>query len=118
MQGPQAWDLVRTFIDESRDPPAARGLALAMLDRANLDRKEADRLLAQHARHWDVARLALVDRNILRQAVSELLAGEVPPRVVITEALHLAREFSTAESPRFINGVLDAIAKQLRPKEE
>ena len=81
------------------------------------DRAECDRLLARHARHWELGRLALVDRNILRLAVTEMLA-KAPPKVVITEAMQLAREFSTAESPRFVNGVLDAIAKELRVGEE
>ena len=55
----------------------------------------------------------MVDRGILRLAVHELRAEPVPPKVVITEALKLAREFSTGESPRFINGVLDSVMQEL-----
>ena len=55
----------------------------------------------------------MVDRNILRLAICELRACQVPRRVIITEAIKLAQEFSTAESPRFINGVLDAVAKEI-----
>jgi N utilization substance protein B len=56
----------------------------------------------------------MVDRNILRLGVYELRKGSAPFKVVISEALRLAREFSSAESPRFINGVLDAVAKELQ----
>ena len=55
----------------------------------------------------------MVDRNILRMAVSELRDGSTPFKVVIAEALKLAHEFSTSESPRFINGVLDAVAGEV-----
>lgn len=87
--------------------------ALKMLRTAFDDRAASDELLARHARRWDLPRLALVDRNILRLAVHELRAETAPPKVVISEALRLAREFSTAESPRFVNGVLDAVAREL-----
>lgn len=121
VQGAKARDLVLAFIDDSRDPPDVRRTARQMLDQALADRDACDELVVRHARHWGLDRLALVDRNILRLAVSELLARATPHKVVISEALQLAKEFSTAESPRFINGVLDAIAKALavgaaRPK--
>src|SRR5262245_50577099 len=66
-----------------------------------------DILLAQHAEHWRVARMATVDRNILRLATFELLfEPETPQAVVINEALEIARKFSTSESIHFINGIL------------
>ena len=55
-----------------------------------------------------------MDRNILRLATYELRFDKAPPKVVITEALRLAREFSTAESPRFVNGILDAVVRELQ----
>ena len=117
VQGTKAREGVLEFIDESRDPPEVRQTARGMLDAALADRDACDALVASHARHWGLDRLALVDRNILRLAVSELRGGSTPRKVVITEALQLAKEFSTAESPRFINGVLDAIAKDLASAE-
>lgn len=87
--------------------------AMKMLRAAFDDRTNSDALLSRHARRWELPRLALVDRNILRLAVHELRQAETPSKVVISEALRLAREFSTAESPRFVNGVLDAVAKEL-----
>jgi len=77
-----------------------------------------DGVLKNHCHHWDLGRLALVDRGILRLAVHELLSGQTPAKVVITEALKLAREFSTAESPRFVNGVLDSGFLPLGPNGE
>ena len=72
-----------------------------------------DGMIAGVAANWDVARMAVVDRNILRLAIYELLEQpDVPARVVIDEAIELGREFGDAETPQFINGVLDAIWKQ------
>ncbi len=75
---------------------------------------EIDSLIERHAEHWRMARMAAVDRNLLRAAVAELLAyRETPRAVVINEALEIARKFSTPESVQFLNGVLDSIGKEL-----
>lgn len=72
-----------------------------------------DVLLARHAEHWRVSRMAAVDRNILRVATYELLhETQTPAPVVINEALEIARKFSTSESIQFINGILDSIRKE------
>ncbi len=77
-----------------------------------------DVLLASHAEHWRVARMAIVDRNILRLATFELLyEKETPYPVVINEALEIARRFSTPESVHFINGILDSIRKKKEERE-
>ncbi len=106
-------DLVAEFVGESREREQTIHQARRMLEGAFARRDEADRVLAGESEHWEVARMALVDRNILRLAVWELLAGEAPGKVVIDEALRLAKEFAGAESSKFINGVLDAAAKRL-----
>ena len=73
-----------------------------------------DLLLARHAEHWRVSRMAAVDRNILRLATFELLFESQTPRaVIINEALEVARKFSTSESIHFINGILDSIRKEI-----
>ena len=75
---------------------------------------EIDALLAAHARNWRVERMAVIDRVVLRLAVAELLTQPLtPPKVVINEALELARTFSGDESVAFVNGVLDAVRKEL-----
>lgn len=101
------------FIRDSREGTMIVDGAMTLLRAAFDDRTASDELLARHARRWELPRLAMVDRNILRLAVHELRLHQTPPKVVISEALRLAREFSTAESPRFVNGVLDAVAKEL-----
>jgi len=113
VQGPNVRDLLEDFLQTSRDDPQTVDMAAALLDAALADRDACDEILARHARHWDLPRLALVDRNILRLAVYELRQHAAPRGVIITEALKLAQEFSAADSPRFINGVLDAVAKEL-----
>ncbi len=67
---------------------------------------EIDLLLEEHAQGWTVARMAALDRTILRVAVEELLHGEVPPSVAISEAVEAASELSSDESLKFVNGIL------------
>ncbi len=87
------------------------------LVRETLARVEAiDQLLVTHAHNWRLERMAVIDRLVLRLAVCELLTHpETPPKVVINEALELARTFSADESVAFVNGVLDAVRKALSP---
>ena len=74
-----------------------------------------DLLIAETAERWRPERMAVLDRLILRMAVCELLRDpEMPPAVVINEALELARTFSTEDAVRFINGMLDGVRKKMR----
>jgi N utilization substance protein B len=66
---------------------------------------------ARATENWRLSRIALVERNILRLAILELRRGEVPPKVVIDEAVRLAHWFGGARAPGFVNGVLDGIAR-------
>ena len=76
---------------------------------------EIDPLITEAAEHWRIERMNVLDRLILRLAIYEFLhEPETPPKVIINEALELARTFSTDESVRFINGVLDAVRKTLQ----
>jgi N utilization substance protein B len=72
-----------------------------------------DRRIVEHSEHWRLARMPVVDRNILRMAIYEMTEIETPPAVVINEALELARRFSGEESVPFINGILDAIRREI-----
>jgi N utilization substance protein B len=74
---------------------------------------QIDELIVKHAQHWRLERMAVVDRNVLRMAVSELLYGETPSIVVIDQALEIARKFSTDESTQFVNGILDAVKDEI-----
>ncbi len=85
------------------------------LFRVAMDRAgDIDGLIEKHAKHWRMERMAVVDRNLLRAAVAELLGyPETPRAVVINEALEIARKFSSPESVQFLNGVLDSVGKEL-----
>ena len=79
--------------------------------------KELDAILSTHAQNWRVERMAVIDRLVLRLAVFEFLAErETPSRVIINEALELARTYSGEDAVGFVNGVLDAVKKELRPE--
>ncbi len=75
---------------------------------------EIDRLIGACASNWEIGRMAVVDRNILRLGVFELvhLSSDVPPKVCLNEAVELAKRFGDEESSRFVNGILDTIHKQ------
>jgi N utilization substance protein B len=76
---------------------------------------EIDGILGAHAQNWRVERMAVIDRLVLRLAVYELLAyAGTPPRVVINEALELARAYSGEDAVPFVNGVLDSVRKELK----
>ena len=75
-----------------------------------------DELITQHAANWRIERMPAVDRNVLRVAVYEMMRTDTPAAIVIDEALELARRFAGEESVQFINGVLDAIRKELPAK--
>ena len=69
-----------------------------------------DPVISKYAEHWELHRMAIVDRNILRLSTYELLyVEEIPPKVAINEAVNLAKKFSQEESGKFVNGVLDKI---------
>jgi len=113
VRGEGATEAVLAFLRDSRESLETVAEAEGMLRSVLARRGEADALLSGQSRHWEVGRMALVDRNILRLAVCELLAGQTPKKVVISEALRLANEFGSAESSRFVNGVLDAAAHRI-----
>ena len=74
---------------------------------------EVDARITRHAEHWRMERMPVVDRNILRLAVYEMGHAGTPAAVAIDEALELARKFSNEESVHFVNGVLDAVHREL-----
>jgi N utilization substance protein B len=77
---------------------------------------EIDRLLHDALENWRLERLSAIDRGILRLAAAELLhVDEVPPKVTIQEAIRLAEQYGGPDSPRFVNGVLDALYKRAQP---
>ena len=101
--------------DNGSDLPEAHREFANALVRGTIGRvEEIDRLLGSHARNWRVERMAVLDRLVLRLATYELLAEpETPAKVVLNEAIELARAYSGDEAVGFVNGVLDAVRKEL-----
>ena len=75
---------------------------------------EIDHQITAKSENWKLERMPIVDRNILRMAIYEMNRHETPPAVIIDEALELARQFSGEESVSFVNGVLDAVHKEIK----
>ena len=84
---------------------------------ASNKRKEIDKIISECATNWQLNRMAVIDRNILRFAAYELLfAEEIPPKVTINEAIDIAKRYGDSESGKFVNGILDKIHKDIEKK--
>ena len=94
-------------------PEGARVFAKELVVGVMADRDALDERIGRCARNWRVDRMATVDRNVLRLAAYELTAADTPTSVVIDQAIELARRFGDDPSPAFVNGVLDAVARDL-----
>ena len=106
-------EVLRHYWEEYPVAAIHRPFAVALLRGAVEDREQVDPLISDASEHWRLSRMAVVDRSVLRLAVYELLLAETPAAVVIDEAIELARTFGDEASPRFVNGVLDAVKRTL-----
>jgi N utilization substance protein B len=114
--GKQTPEEVRATFWFARDDADAetRGFAEDLYRVATLHAAEIDELIVAHALHWRLERMPSVDRNVLRLAAAEMLGFKTTPfPIIINEALEIARRYSAPESVGFLNGVLDALAKEL-----
>jgi len=114
--GKQTPEEVRALFWPSRDDvdAATRGFAEDIYRVATERQAEIDALIESHAENWRLERMAVVDRNLLRAAVAELLGTpNTPAAIVINESLEIARRYGAPESVQFLNGVLDAIARSV-----
>jgi len=113
-RGDDAWDLVDPMLQ--REEPGADDVHefARELIRGTMDKRdEIDVLLKDAAQNWQLHRMAVVDRNILRMAVFEMMnLDAVPTKVTINEAIELGKRFSTKQSGSFINGILDRIRRE------
>jgi N utilization substance protein B len=117
-------EYVPTSLDElledlDEDPGDQRQYLTDLIDGISSRRDEIDRLIGERTVGWRFDRLALLDRNILRIGVFELLYydDDVPPEVAIDEAVELAKRYGTDQARGFINGILDRIWKEQRERE-
>lgn len=109
-------ELVRYFWNEISDAElddSSRDFATRLATGTLAHLEEVDERIRSRAEHWRIERMAIVDRNVLRLAVYEFLFEPTPYTVTINEALEIARRFSTFEATQFINGILDAIKRDL-----
>jgi N utilization substance protein B len=109
-------DVVRSYwaeLGESDLDDSAREFATRLAAQTLSNLELLDERIRSRAEHWRISRMAVVDRNILRLAVYEFLYEPTPRTVAINEALEIARRFSTYEATQFINGILDAIKRDL-----
>ena len=109
-------DVVRMYwaeLGESELDETARAFSTRIASGTLANLELLDERIRSRAEHWRISRMAVVDRNILRLAVYEFLYEPTPRTVAINEALEIARRFSTYEATQFINGILDAIKRDL-----
>jgi len=110
---------VRRLFWGSRDDveDETRGFADDLQRLATERDEEVDGLISKHAQNWRLERMAVVDRNLLRTAVAEMIGyPKTPAAVVINETLEIARRYAASESITFLNGVLDAVGRDLLEK--
>ena len=108
----QAPQIVEEFWRAHEPTREIKGFANQLFSGTAAHLPDIDPMIARHADNWDLKRMAVIDRNILRLGAFELLyAEDAPPKVCINEAIELAKRFGDAETGKFINGILDAIHK-------
>ena len=91
-----------------------REFGLSLLNKTIEKLEDLDKAIAVHTKNWDFSRLAIIDKNILRLGLSEIYYfPDIPKKVSIDEAIELAKTYGSADSGRFVNGILDALGKEL-----
>ena len=119
-KGAATWGQPVQLPPPSTDEAAVRLFAEPLIRGTLEHREEADAIIKKHAINWELHRIAAVDRNILRLAIFEMLhRDDIPPIVSINEAVDIAKKFSTQDSGKFVNGILDKVKGELmRPARE
>lgn len=126
MQALCQWDVQRDesqgalddFLAAQEAPDAVVDYAKKLVQAYWSQRQGIDDRIVAAATNWDLPRISPVERNIMRVAIVEFLAADVPPKVALDEAIEIGREFGGADSPRFVNGVLDVILRRLPRRKE
>jgi len=115
VQGSELLGRLDEFFTEADADDFVRGLASDWTKQTWENLAQCDEMIADSTIRWQFARLSPVDKSILRLAVYQLkFCHDIPPKVVINEAIELAKKFSTDKSGPFVNGVLDAVLKKLK----
>ncbi len=113
LRGPELIEEARTFIASEEQDREARAFAQRLVHGVHEHWDELNGTIRAVAQNWEIGRMAVVDRNVLRLSTFELLhCKDIPPKVAINEAIELGKRFSTSNSGAFINGILDKIKSQ------
>jgi len=122
LQALYAWDMrggrelervANQVWDDLAVPPQERRLATRLVATVVTDGPALDRRITDVTSNWRLERIGAIERSVLRLAAAELHRGETPPRVVLKEAVRLAERYGSLTSARFVNGVLDALAREM-----
>ncbi|HWE42097.1 MAG TPA: transcription antitermination factor NusB [Gemmatimonadaceae bacterium] len=114
MRSGQPLDRVATTVwDDLSVPPEERAIASRIVRVVIAEGAKIDRDLEAVTTNWRLERLGAIDRAVLRLAAAELSVGETPPKVVIQEAVRLAERYGSVQSARFVNGIVDALARRM-----
>lgn len=105
--------LEKKFWGGAKAAETTRAFANRLFEGAAREVSALDEMIVKHAENWRFERLAAIDRAILRLAIYELRATDTPPKVILNEAVDLAKKFSSEDSGAFVNGILDAFRKSL-----
>lgn len=117
VQGGEILEPLEKFFSEENTDNSIRKLASDWTKGTWENLKQCDELIVASTIKWEFTRLSPVDRSILRLSTYQLkFCPEIPPKVIINEAIELAKKFSTDKSPAFVNGVLDAVLKKIAPE--
>jgi N utilization substance protein B len=117
VQGSDLLEFLGEFLIENEPKDSVRKLALDWTRGTWENLAQCDELIVASTIKWQLSRLSIVDKSILRLCVYQLkFCPDIPHRVVINEAIELAKKFGTDKSPAFVNGVLDAVLKKLKSK--
>jgi len=117
VQGSDLLEFLGEFLIENEPNDSVRKLALNWTRGTWENLAQCDELIVASTIKWQLSRLSIVDKSILRLSVYQLkFCPDIPHRVVINEAIELAKKFGTDKSPAFVNGVLDAVLKKLKSK--
>jgi transcription antitermination protein NusB len=116
------WDMSRQdfskleaqFWKSAKAADKTRAFANELFEGAAKDVAALDEIIVKHSENWRFERLAATDRAILRLAIHELREAETPPKVVLNEAVEMAKKFSSEEAGAFVNGLLDIVRKSLK----
>lgn len=113
LRGDEILGDIESFCKKSTKKPDVYQFAIALTNGCRVHMKEIDEKISGITEHWELRRMAIIDKNILRLGVYELLyRNDIPPKVSINEAIELAKKFSTKNSGTFVNGILDKIYSQ------